>query len=212
MAPDFIEAVVRILIAIGVGAVIGAEREYGDKSAGFRTMIMISTGACLFTLLSIRIGGPDDSTRIAANIVTGVGFLGAGAILRDGGRLMGLTTASAIWLTAALGMGVGGGHVELILFATATILIVLVIFPYIERIIDSMRDRRTYHVTCATTSIAMDEADAILREAGLRVLHVNRNKKGGTLIGSWVTVGSPRQHVAAAQKLLAHPDIQEFHA
>lgn len=212
MTPDVIDGVLRILIAIGIGAVIGAEREYGDKSAGFRTMIMISTGACLFTILSIRIGDPDDVTRIAANIVTGVGFLGAGAILREGGRLMGLTTASAIWLTAALGMGVGGGQIMLVLFATVAILIVLVVFPFIERIIDAMRDRRTYHVTCALTSNAIDEADAILRETGLRIFAVNRNKKGPVLIGSWVTVGSPRQHAAAAQKILAHPDIQEFHA
>jgi putative Mg2+ transporter-C (MgtC) family protein len=73
-------------------------------------MILICVGATLFTMLSLRLGGSNDPVRIAASIVSGVGFLGAGAILRESGRIIGLTTASTIWLVAALGMGIGGEH------------------------------------------------------------------------------------------------------
>ncbi len=103
------EIILKLLSAILVGGLIGFEREYRDKAAGFRTMILISTGAMLFTYLSELIGGEDDPVRVTAAVVTGIGFLGAGAILVDKGRVQGLTTASTIWLTAALGVAVGTG-------------------------------------------------------------------------------------------------------
>ncbi|HQN43268.1 MAG TPA: MgtC/SapB family protein, partial [Anaerolineaceae bacterium] len=92
------EDLLKIVLAVLVGGLIGIEREYRDKAAGFRTLIFICVGAALFTILSVRLAGDKDPTRIAASIVTGVGFLGAGVILRDGGRVIGLTTAAAIWL------------------------------------------------------------------------------------------------------------------
>jgi len=90
------EIIIKLLSAILIGGFIGFEREYRDKAAGFRTMILITTGSMLFTYLSLLIGGPDDPVRITASIVTGIGFLGAGAILVDRGRIQGLTTASTI--------------------------------------------------------------------------------------------------------------------
>ena len=94
---------VRVGLAILIGGLIGAEREYRDKAAGFRTLIFITLGSTLFTMFSARLGGPEDPVRIAANIVTGIGFLGAGTILRGEHGVTGLTTAAAIWLSAALG-------------------------------------------------------------------------------------------------------------
>lgn len=88
--------IIKLLYAILLGGLIGAEREMRDKSAGFRNMILICVGASLFTILSSRLAGDNDPTRVAANIITGIGFLGAGAILRDGNRITGLTTASTI--------------------------------------------------------------------------------------------------------------------
>jgi putative Mg2+ transporter-C (MgtC) family protein len=99
------EDVVKIILAVAAGGLIGLEREFRDKAAGFRTLIFICMGAALFTIFSARLAGTNDPTRIAANIVSGVGFLGAGVILREGGRVIGLTTAATIWLTAALGIG-----------------------------------------------------------------------------------------------------------
>src|SRR5262249_33409635 len=103
------EILIRFVLAAIWGGLVGAEREYRSKAAGFRTMIMISMGSCLFTMLSILIGGstPD---RIASNIVTGIGFLGAGVIFRGETKVNGSTTAASIWAVAAVGMGIGGGY------------------------------------------------------------------------------------------------------
>src|SRR3954447_4231685 len=102
-----VDYVWRLLLAAGLGAAIGLEREYRQKPAGLRTNILIAVGAALFTtvsLLAARQGGSPD--RIAAQIVTGVGFLGGGAILRGGATVHGMTTAATIWVNAAIGMTV----------------------------------------------------------------------------------------------------------
>ena len=92
-------------------ALPGLEREFRSKSAGFRTIIMISIGACFFTIMSKAIGSPNNEDRIASNIVTGIGFLGAGVIFRGGeNRVSGITTAATIWTVAAVGMGIGAGY------------------------------------------------------------------------------------------------------
>ena len=114
------------------GGIIGAEREYQDKAAGFRTIILITVGSALFTIFSIAIDPDNSRTRIAANIVTGIGFLGAGAIVREDGKIGGLTTAATIWLSAALGMGIGAGDLYFSLTATFITLLILLVFPYIE--------------------------------------------------------------------------------
>src|SRR5215470_1956057 len=124
---------VKVLLAVGVGGVIGLEREFRAKAAGIRTLIFICVGATLFTLLSAKLAGGNDPTRISANIVSGVGFLGAGVILRDRGRVIGLTTAATIWLVAALGMGLGSGQYALVLSVTVIMLLVLWGFPVLAR-------------------------------------------------------------------------------
>lgn len=91
-----------------LGAAIGLEREYHGHAAGLRTLTMVSIGSCIFTELGVALAGPHvDATRIAAQVVTGVGFLGAGAILRDRGDIRGLTTAATVWVVAAIGMAAG---------------------------------------------------------------------------------------------------------
>ena len=105
-----------MLLAMLIGGLIGAEREFRDKAAGFRTIIFICVGSTMFTILSAKIGGAQDPSRIAASIVTGVGFIGAGAILQERERVIGLTTASTIWIAAALGMGIGAVAIGLRLF------------------------------------------------------------------------------------------------
>jgi putative Mg2+ transporter-C (MgtC) family protein len=95
-------------VALGLGAAIGLEREYHGHPAGVRTLAMVSIGSCIFTELGVALAGPRvDTTRIAAQVVTGIGFLGAGAILREGGGIKGLTTAATVWVVAAIGMAAG---------------------------------------------------------------------------------------------------------
>lgn len=102
-----------IVLAVVLGAAIGIEREFSGKAAGLRTNVLICLGAAAFTIISKRMAGGDDSlTRIAAQVVTGVGFLGAGAIIQDRGGVHGLTTAATIWFVASLGMACGGRFVR----------------------------------------------------------------------------------------------------
>ena len=116
------------LLAIICGALIGAERQMSGKAAGLRTNILICLGAAVFTIISREMGGglSDSITRIAAQIVSGIGFLGAGAIIQDRGGVHGLTTAATIWLVASIGMACGAGFY--ILAFVATLLAVVVLF------------------------------------------------------------------------------------
>jgi putative Mg2+ transporter-C (MgtC) family protein len=129
------ELALRIGLAAGLGAAIGLERELREREAGLRTHLLVSLGAALFTLVSAygwsdwRFSTPEgivfDPTRIAAQIVTGVGFLGAGAIIRQGLTVRGLTTAATLWAVAAIGMAVGAGYYSAAILTTAVVLISL---------------------------------------------------------------------------------------
>src|SRR6476661_6793083 len=107
------EAVGRLAIAAGLGAAVGIEREVREREAGIRTHLLVALGACLFTIIGAY-GFSDfsgvDPTRIAAQVVTGIGFLGAGAIIREGISVRGLTTAASLWIVAAIGMAAGAGY------------------------------------------------------------------------------------------------------
>ena len=204
------EDVVKLLLAILIGGVIGAEREFRDKAAGFRTIIFICVGATLFTIFSKKLGGDDDPVRIAANIVSGVGFLGAGAILRGPGGVMGLTTAATIWLAAALGMGIGGGHFAVSGAGAVAILIVLWVFPKIEGWIDHVRDARTYEIVTPVNLEKFDELQATFLECGLRTRRPRRIKSGADMICTWHAQGSPECHEKLVAKLFADPDVKQF--
>jgi putative Mg2+ transporter-C (MgtC) family protein len=131
MQPD--DGAWRLLLAAGLGAAIGLEREYRQKPAGLRTNILIAVGSALFTILSGLMGHEAGTAdRIAAQIVTGIGFLGGGAILRSGNSIHGMTTAATIWVNAAIGMAAGAGHFVLASAAAALTLVVLALLPPIE--------------------------------------------------------------------------------
>jgi putative Mg2+ transporter-C (MgtC) family protein len=109
--PSDLELLGRLLLAAVLGGAIGAERELNDQAAGLRTHMLLTIGACLFTLVSAYgFGAPTDPSRLAAQVVTGIGFLGGGAIVRHGLTVKGLTTAASIWATASVGVAVGAGQ------------------------------------------------------------------------------------------------------
>ena len=118
---------VSIILATVLGAVIGLERELSGKAAGLRTNLLICLGAAVFTIISreMAMGTQDSLTRIAAQIVTGVGFLGAGAIIQDRAGVHGLTTAATIWLVASIGMACGAHFYQIALISTFIAVIVL---------------------------------------------------------------------------------------
>src|SRR5712692_10289050 len=109
----------RLLLAVALGAALGLEREYRRKPAGLRTNILIALGSAMFTIISIQLGhGGGTPDRIAAQVVTGMGFLGGGAILRSGNSVLGMTTAATIWVNAAVGMAAGAGLYAIAIAAT----------------------------------------------------------------------------------------------
>jgi len=124
-----LEIVLRILMAAALGAIIGYQRERAGKPAGLRTVVLVCVGAALFTIASIYgFGVVADPSRVAAGIVIGIGFLGAGAIMRRaGGPIEGLTTAATIWVMAAIGLATGAGLYIVSLVTTGIILIVLLL-------------------------------------------------------------------------------------
>ncbi|MFO7547494.1 MAG: MgtC/SapB family protein [Acidimicrobiia bacterium] len=110
MAVGMMEIVARVAIAGMLGALVGFERESTGQAAGVRTHALVALGACLFTIVGAEAFGPDaDASRVAAQVVTGIGFVGAGAILRNGMSVRGLTTAATLWVSAALGLAAGAG-------------------------------------------------------------------------------------------------------
>ena len=128
-----VDFVWRLLLAADLGAALGLEREYRQKPAGLRTNILIAVGSALFTIMSASIAqGGADPGRIAAQIVTGIGFLGGGAIMRNRDTVHGMTTAATIWVNAAIGVAAGTGQYALATFAAALTLVVLVVLPPIE--------------------------------------------------------------------------------
>lgn len=211
MEPILAENLIKISMAVLIGGLIGAEREFQDKAAGFRTIILITVGSALFTIFSISLDPTNSPTRIAANIVTGIGFLGAGAIVREHGRIGGLTTAATIWLSAALGMGIGAGELIFVSASTAVVLIVLFVFPYIERWIDRSREARSYKIVIATSNTkGADKIKDALISNSLKTLSHHQTKTENSIIGTWRVIGSPRNHEKFVDQMVKDPSIKEL--
>ncbi len=193
--PQDMEYLLRLATAVVLGGLIGLERELHDKPAGFRTIILISVGACVFTILSQLVGGPDwNSTRIAAQIVTGIGFLGAGAILRDRHSVLGLTTAATIWAVAAVGMAVGFGHYVFGTFGAVTILVVLFAFDVVEDWIGDLRDVQEYDFSIAKTDDVMERVSAVFAKAKLHTKKRHCYEEGDLLVFRIVAMGAKTNH------------------
>lgn len=128
----------KLILAAILGGLVGLEREYRQRPAGFRTYLLVSLGSCLFTILSIKVlgfpaGAGFDPTRIAAQVVTGIGFIGAGVIFRHEEKVEGITTAAGLWVAAAIGMGVASGYYFI---SIATAVLILILLPLSQKIIN----------------------------------------------------------------------------
>jgi putative Mg2+ transporter-C (MgtC) family protein len=134
--------IISVLLAVVFGAAIGLEREFRGKAAGLRTNVLICLGAAVFTIISERMGVNESLTRIAAQIVTGVGFIGAGAIIQDRGGVHGLTTAATIWLVASVGVACGAKMYLLGAITTLIAIIVLIALVYFEGMIAHRRNKK----------------------------------------------------------------------
>lgn len=208
MYADYLD-LIHLLIALGIGAVIGAEREYRSKSAGLRTMIMVSLSSCLFTILSLKIG-VENPDRLAANILTGLGFLGAGVIFKDENRISGITTATTIWMTAALGMAVGAGYIVLSLFAAFIVMIVLVMLIYVQERIEQLHQARTYRIVCPYRQETLDKYEELFKTFDMHVIRNTQHKTEHKITGRWVLIGTAENHRKLIEYLLDDASIMEL--
>jgi putative Mg2+ transporter-C (MgtC) family protein len=211
----FLNFGVPILVAALAGGLIGIEREYRDKSAGFRTMILIAVGSALFTILSMQLGAPRDeeSTRIAAAIVTGIGFLGAGVVLKDNASIRGITTAASIWLVAALGMAAGVGQFMLVGIVTVLAMIVLWAFTPFERWLDRLHEFIEVSITIKNSDEAEDDILDIFDECGIKVVHIRRSReeKGERTIYIKAKT-NPKKRQALSEILVNEKGVLKFDA
>ncbi len=205
------EDLIKLLFAVIAGGLIGAEREFRHRAAGFRTIIFICLGSTIFTMLSLKLGGEVSPVRIAAHMVTGVGFLCAGVILEKGRRIVGLTTASTIWLTAALGMGIGGGHFALILAALVAAMLILWLFPRVEDWIYNVHEVRTYEVICHVDPTRLKKLESMFRECGLEVKSHKLIKESAEMVCVIKADGSPDSHEQVMENLFNDERVKQFH-
>lgn len=207
--PSFEVLLLRLLMVVVVGGLIGAEREYRSKSAGFRTMILICLGSFLFTSFSKFMSdvSPD---RIASNIVTGIGFLGAGVIFKSDNRVNGITTAATIWAVAALGMGIADGAYYLVIISTAIILASFLLLTKLEFVIDRINQSHIYKITTPYKEELFKEYEDLFKECHLIFKRIKRTKSGDNIIGIWHVEGSEKNHNRFTKRLLHHPEIVEF--
>lgn len=204
----------KLVLSIVVGGLIGAEREYRSKSAGFRTLTLICLGAALFTMLSEMIGARGAPERIASNVVVGIGFVGAGVIFKGDsgqGKVNGVTTAAMIWVTAALGMGIGAGYEILSIIACLMVLSVLLIFSLLEGWIDTVNQIRNYKIMCNFENETLQRYEQLFKDHNLK-FKLSRQTKSVTdmITGEWVVQGSEVNHRQFIHELLKDPTVKAF--
>ncbi len=202
---DFI---VKIVLALVLGGVMGLERQYNDKPAGYATNSIICVGATLFTVLSLymsELGG--DPGRIAAQIVSGVGFLGAGAILREGNKVSGLTTAAAVWLVAAIGMAVGFGQYLLACAACAAILLLQLGVRRTLGLVERIRRYDTIYLTCTPKWAVVEQICKEIEKQNVQVLKKEITKHEGHFAVSLVATFTGKEFQKVTRTLLEMQDV-----
>jgi putative Mg2+ transporter-C (MgtC) family protein len=184
------EVVLKLILATALGGLIGLERESSQKPAGFRTNILICLGATMVMILSgLLLEGKQeymgDLTRIAAGVITGIGFMGAGTIIQSRGAVIGLTTAAGLWAVAVLGLVIGSGYYLFAVVFTAIIIITLFILGKVEA--EHMK-KDTYHYTVESESskkVLLDIKKIALHE-GIKFKEISHKKEGNLSIISFV--------------------------
>jgi putative Mg2+ transporter-C (MgtC) family protein len=200
----------KLVLAAILGGIIGIEREVRDKPAGLRTNILICMGSTLFMSISTKIaeivGG--DPTRIAAQIISGIGFLGAGAVLHSHGFVLGLTTAATIWVVAGVGMALGSGMYLVAVFTTVMSLATLYLLSFIE---DKIQGRRSYSYSLVVTDLnqAIASINRILQDTSVSAASFNFKKKAGHY-RLWFSLLIPRdKNLKIIQRLSEVPEITQ---
>lgn len=200
---DFVSnTIVRLLLACFLGGAIGLEREIKHKPAGLRTNMFICFGSAMFTLLSFRYAfNTADKTRIAAQIITGIGFIGAGSIMHSKGAVTGLTTAATMFVVASIGMAVGGGEFLSAIFATMVILVALSVLGKMENHFRNRAVVLSYEVVGKDLQRSMAEVNRVLFEQHHKMRAVRMDTDRGFHRVQFSVDADPKEHNALTEKL-----------
>jgi len=200
-----LELMLQLGLAALLGGAIGLERELGGKPAGLRTNILICIGSVLYTHLSIAMAGSNvDPTRVAGQIVTGVGFIGAGTILHARGAVVGLTSAATIWVVAAIGVALGSGFYLEGVGTTVVVLAVLAGLGRMEKLVERQSMRRTVTIHARPGPTVLEDLEGLVRRAGLELTSVSSRQENVDLVIEFAIQGSKRLHDQVMITLLHH--------
>jgi putative Mg2+ transporter-C (MgtC) family protein len=197
---------IKIALAVLCGGLLGLERQYKNKTAGFRTIILICMGSTIFTMVAQRTG------QVAnINIVTGVGFIGAGVVFKDSINVSGLTTAAVIWISAAIGMAVGSGNYSLSLISTLLTLTVLLLFNMLEVYIDKVHHDKLFVILFTDANYEnMEPVEQMIKTQQLKSRIVQITKKDGCLQAAIMVTGHHDNIRLLDEELLIMPQIKSF--
>lgn len=206
------DILIRLLASLLFGGIIGLERQYHDKPAGFATNTLICMGSTVFALLSIHsaltFGG--DPARIAAQIVAGVGFLGAGSILREGNKISGLTTAAGIWLVAAVGMAVGYGEFAIAGAATGLVLVLQLFVRRLAYAFDYVKTYEQLTIKCDPDWSVVEKLSSAVSSRGAEIIKQEVYKEEGFFIVKLVVNMSPKSFQDTFKDLLTLKEIKSM--
>jgi putative Mg2+ transporter-C (MgtC) family protein len=204
-----LELLVQLLLAALMGAIVGLERELRGKPAGLRTNTLICLGATLFTVLSHQMAGPHgDPARIAAQILRGVGFIGAGTILHMRGSVSGLTSAATIWVVAAIGMALGSGAYVEAIGTTLLVISLLSGLGFLEGMIARQLTRGRLICHTRPETAAFDELSEVIRRSGLEIMESLRRQEGPDQVIEFDLRGAKRLHDQAMIAVVHHPAVR----
>ena len=204
----YFEEAAQVSAAFIIGAIIGLEREFRSKPAGFRTMILICVGSCLYTILSKESNSTD---RIASNIVTGIGFIGAGVIFKEGISVNGLTTAALIWVTAALGMAIGYHNYPLAIVVSIMVVITLFVLEPVQRFINRLHRVKDYRIkTTALGKNFKQEFEFFFSSNDMTFRCMKTIKEDNDAIYLYRISSPDRNYDAVNNFLLNHTEVKSF--
>lgn len=201
----------KVLVALIVGGVLGMEREYHHKAAGMRTLALICLGSTLFTILSVELGYPSSPDRVASNILTGVGFIGAGVIFKGDYTIDGITTAATIWIASALGIAIGVSHYVLVGLTLGIVLLLLIGLKVLESKIGEFRQKRTYTIGYHVDQYSTDEIAAIFKRFNLKQKQLLHTRNEEFIVeDKYEVVGNPQKLAAINAFLISDKNIHHF--
>lgn len=204
-----LDVLMQLTLAVLLGGAIGLERELSGKPAGLRTNILICVGATLFTALSVKMSlGRGDPARVAAQILPGVGFIGAGTILHARGSVTGLTSAATIWVVAAIGMALGTGEYTEALGTALLVMVILMGLGYLEVVIARQATRSHLTVHAKPEAVSLEELETTVRRAGVEVTRIDTRRENVDLVVELDLQGPKRLHDQALIALLHHPTVR----